>query len=640
MDEQSNSSLISTELADELGASGPEERYFLTTCSGTKETKYGRRVTDVVIQSISGAAANLPTLIECGNIPQDKREIPTPEMARRFPHLQEIANETPPLDETANIHLLIGRDAPELLKVREFRNGPKGTPWAQRLSLRWTIIGQMCLHLAEGPTHVLVCRTSLLPANFINSKRRIVEPQYYELVPCPNQLRVKESFTERDQGTEGDVFRTTREDNDVSLSCDDRKFLEIMEANIHKNDHGNWEMPLPFRHKDVKMPNNRSQAVNRLNGLIRTLQRKPQMEKDYIEFTQKILDKGHSYPVPLEDIRAESQSGKVWCLPHFGVCHPKKTTQIRVVFDSSAEYSDVSLNKELLPGPDLMNSLLGVLIRFRKETTAIMCDIEEMFHSFHVDPNHRDFLRFLWFEDNKPGKPIAEYRMNVHLFGNGPSPAVATFGLRKTATDGKEEFGENAMKFVHRNFYVDDGLASTPTAKQAIALVTATQPMLRTANLRLHKIVSNSIEVMEAFPVEDRRKGVRDLDLRCDSLPAQRWLGVFWDLKNNNFTFQVTLPDTPFTRRGVLSTVNSIYDPLDVAVPVLLEGRLLLQKLVVMGKSKNKDKPLGWDDPLPDALLTQWQRWRNSLADLEKVSVPRCRARHLLFPQLASMESK
>ena len=138
MDEQSNSSLISTELADKLGASGPEEKYFLTTCSGTKETKYGRRVTDVVIQSISGATANLPTLIECGNIPQDKREIPTPEMARRFPHLQEIANEITPLDETTNIHLLIGRDVPKLLKVREFRNGPKGTPWAQRLSLGWT----------------------------------------------------------------------------------------------------------------------------------------------------------------------------------------------------------------------------------------------------------------------------------------------------------------------------------------------------------------------------------------------------------------------------------------------------------------------------------------------------------------------
>ncbi|XP_015756454.1 PREDICTED: uncharacterized protein LOC107335914 [Acropora digitifera] len=430
MDEQSNSSLISSKLADELGVSGPEERYFLTACSGTKETKYGRRVTDVVIQSISGATANLPTLIECGNIPQDKRGIPAPETARRFPHLQEIFNEVSPLDETADMHLLIGKDAPELLKVREFRNGPKRTPCAQRLSLGWTIIGQMCLDLAGGPTHALVRRTSLLPGNFINSKRRIVEPQYYELVPCPKQLRVKESFNERDQGTEGDIFGTTREDNVVSLSCEDRKFLEIMEANFHKNDHGNWEMPLPFRHKDVKMPNNRSQTLNRLNGLIRTLRRKPQKEKDNIEFIQGSLDKGHTSPVPLGSIRGESESGKVWYLPHFGVYDPKKPTQIRVVY-SSAEYSDVSLNKELLPGPDLINSFLGVLFRFRRETSAIMCDIEQMFHSSHVDSNHRYFLRFLWFEDNKPENPIVECQMNVHLFGNGPSPVCPSQFLRR-----------------------------------------------------------------------------------------------------------------------------------------------------------------------------------------------------------------
>ena len=74
----------------------------------------------------------------------------------------------------------------------------------------------------------------------------------------------------------------------------------------------------------------------------------------------------------MEDIRAKFQSGKVWYLPHFGVYRSKKPTQIRVVLDSSAEYSDMSINKELLPGPDLMNSLLGVLIRFRRETTAIM----------------------------------------------------------------------------------------------------------------------------------------------------------------------------------------------------------------------------------------------------------------------------
>ena len=253
-----------------------------------------------------------------------------------------------------------------------------------------------------------------------------------------------------------------------------------------------------------------------------------------------------------------------------------------------------------------------------------MCDIEQMFHSFQVDPEHRDFLHFLWYEDNTPGKRIMEYQMNVHLFGNGPSPAVATFGLRKTAADGEEEFGENAAEFVHRNFYVDDGLASRPTTKEAIDLVTATQAMLATANLKLHKVVSNSVEVMEAFPAEDRGKGVRDLDLRQDSLPAQRSLGVYWNLEEDTFTFKVCLPEKPFTRRGVLSVVNSIYDPLGLAVPVLLEGKLLLQQLVLLGKKNNKEKALGWDDPLPDTLLSQWQRWRNSLPHLENVSVPRC----------------
>ena len=205
-----------------------------------------------------------------------------------------------------------------------------------------------------------------------------------------------------------------------------------------------------------------------------------------------------------------------------------------------------------------------------------MCDIEQMFHSFHVDPEHRDFLRFLWYEDNTPGKRIVEYRMNVHLFGNGPSPAVATFGLRKTATDGEEEFGENAAEFLHRNFYVDDGLASRATAKEAIDLVAA--------NLKLHKVVSNSVEVMEAFPAEDRGKEIRDLDLRHDSLPTQRSLGVYWNLEKDTFTFKVCFPEKPFTRRGVLLVVNSIYDPLGLAVPVVPEGKQLLQQLVLLGK--------------------------------------------------------
>ena len=616
VDEQSNSSLITSELADDLGASGPLEKYFLSTCSGDREEKYGRRLTGVAVRSTNGVEFTLPTLTECDNIPQDKREIPTSAMARRFPHLSLIANEIPPLDDTADVHLLIGRDAPELLKVRESRNGPSGAPWAQRLALGWTISGQLCLDFPSGPAHVLTRLTSL---STDTRRRQEGEGKCYELVPCPNQFKVTDPPLER--AADG-VFKTTRHDNEPSLSLEDRTFLEIMDKGIHKNASGNWEMPLPFRDEHQSMPNNRAQAMRRLQGLLKMFVRKPEMKTDYLEFMGKIIEKGHASPVPRDEV--PPSAGRFWYLPHFATYHNTKRT-IRVVFDSSCEFQGVSLNKALLPGPDLMNNLIGVLIRFRKENVAVMCDVEQMFHSFHVDPKHRDFLRFLWFEGNDPTKPVTEYRMNVHLFGNGPSPAVATYGLRRTAVDGEEENGEETKNFICRNFYVDDGLASLPTAGRAIKLVKGAQATLATAKLRLHKVVSNSVEVMEAFPTEDRGKDVRDLDLRCDSLPALRSLGVFWDLETDTFTFEVSLPEKPFTRRGVLSIVNSVYDPLGFAAPVMLEGRKILQQLVLMGERRAENKtPLAWDDPLPTVMMNRWTRWRDSLVELQHLSVPRC----------------
>ena len=251
---------------------------------------------------------------------------------------------------------------------------------------------------------------------------------------------------------------------------------------------------------------------------------------------------------------------------HFGMYHPKKPEQIRVVFDASTEYQGKSLNREWLTGPDLMNSLVGVLIRFRREDVAATFDVEQTFHSFRVSPEHRDFLHFLWFKENDLSKPVTEFRKTVHLFGNGPSPAVATYGLRRTVDD-SEEHDPGVKEFVQRNLYVDDGLVSKPTAEEVVTIVGNTQAALASANLRLHKVVLNSVSVMEAFPKEDLAKDIRSSDLRQDNLPAQRSFGVLWDQETDAFTYKVSIPDKPLTRRGVLSVVNSVYDPLGLTAP-------------------------------------------------------------------------
>ena len=132
VDEQSNASMISPELTDSLGISETKQKYLLSTCSVSKETRFERRVSGLMITPVRGKPLELPTLIECDNILKDKSEIPLPEFVKQYTHLRDIADQIAQIDSNAEMQLLIGRNAPELLKVREFRNGLNGTPWLHK----------------------------------------------------------------------------------------------------------------------------------------------------------------------------------------------------------------------------------------------------------------------------------------------------------------------------------------------------------------------------------------------------------------------------------------------------------------------------------------------------------------------------
>lgn len=146
-----------------------------------------------------------------------------------------------------------------------------------------------------------------------------------------------------------------------------------------------------------------------------------------------------------------------------------------MVFDSSAQYDGVSLNDVLLTGPNLNDTLLRVLIHFRKEAIAFTADIEQMFYCFFVREEDRNFLHFLSFQDNDLSKDIVDYRMRVHVFGNSPSPAVAIHGLHQSVQDSDVHVNPDVKYFVMCDFYVDDGLKSLPTVETAVNLLEKTQ---------------------------------------------------------------------------------------------------------------------------------------------------------------------
>ena len=100
-----------------------------------------------------------------------------------------------------------------------------------------------------------------------------------------------------------------------------------------------------------------------------------------------------------------------------------------VVFDCSARFKGTSLNDHLLSGPDLKNTLVGVLLRFCQEQIAVMADVEQMFHKVMVAPKDSDAFRFLWWPNGDLSKEAEDYRMQVYVFGATSSPCCANFAL-------------------------------------------------------------------------------------------------------------------------------------------------------------------------------------------------------------------
>ena len=248
----------------------------------------------------------------------------------------------------------------------------------------------------------------------------------------------------------------------------------------------------------------------------------------------------------------------------------------RVVFDCSSELNGRSINKELLMGPDLTNQLIGVLIRFRQEEVAAMADIEKMYSQILVADEHRSLLRFFWWKNGNLSKEIIDHEKCVHVFGD-VSGACCNYALRRTAIKNENKYGKDAAEMLNNNFYVDDMLKLVENEDKAITLMKAVKLMCQEGGFNLTKFTSSK-RVLQSIPEKDRKMGVKNSDL-LRSLPEERALGVLWNVENNTLGFKINLKEKPLTRRGVLSVLSSIYDPLGFGAPFLLKGKQTIQKL-------------------------------------------------------------
>ena len=577
LDTGSNSTFCSEELMKELGLSGDKELLCLTTLE-KQNSKVETMSISLEVSDVAGEIVlQLPVVYSRPSLPVNLDNLGKPEDLSKWNHLRDVDL---PRINAEKVTLLIGQDNPEALVPTDLRKGAAGEPYATKTVFGWTL---------NGPLGGV--RRHVATANFVHVDRELNEQlaQFWK-------VEGPEALVQEKRG----------------LSFEDKRVVELWEESIQHSD-GHYVLPKPFRQRPPYLPPNRVMAEKRLESLHRRLSRDASLHAAYTGFMEDLFEKGYAEKVKEDEV---DKSEMVWYLPHHNVVNPKKPDKVRIVFDCKATHQGVSINSQVMQGPDLMNSLFGVLLRFRQFPVAIMSDVEAMYHQVRVPPQDRDVLRFLWWPGGDLKSQPEVFRMTVHLFGGVWSASCCNFALQRAAEDNRQRFDHETVMTVLRDFYVDDCLKSLMNDTQAIRMVDQLGNILQQGGFHLTKWISNSREVLKTIDECDKAKPIKGLDLNFEALPTERALGVYWNIESDCFRYKITMQEKPLTKRGLLSVVSSVYDPLGFVCPYTIIAKKILQELT-------REKR-GWDEALPDDVLRQWLSWKQDLQIMEKMKVPRC----------------
>ena len=585
LDSGSTDTFCTESLMRALKVEGRKTKILLKTMGQTKvETTFA--VEDLEVCSLDGGeVVELPPVLSQTTLPVSTCDIVYEEDLKQWKYLKEL--HLPRIE--SDIGLLIGSNVPKAMEPYKVIPSKGNGPYAICTKLGWVVNGPLGADNAhsESSDDVTVQVNRIEVAHPPTLHDQLVNHFNYD-------------FSER------------MVDDVQEYSQEDRQFIDSVSRSIELKD-GHYSIGLPFKDRNVQMPNNKGQAEQRLALLGKRLEKNSSLHQEYKTCMDHILQNGYARKVRQEDLTPKE--GKAWYLPHHGVRHPRKH-KLRVVFDCAARYGGTSLNDQLLSGPNLANSLMGTLLRFRQGNIAFLADVESMFHQVHVPLKDANFLRFLWWQEGDTTQPAIEYQMVVHLFGATSSPGCANFALLKAAEDNEELFDRKAANTMRRNFYVDDCLKSVDEEVEAVELYKDLRGMCANGGFNLTKWMSNSRYVMDAIPQPEWSSGAKNLDLDQEDLPIERVLGIQWCAESDKFEFRIDRKQNKDTRRGILSVVSSIYDPLGFLAPFVLRAKCLLQELCQLG--------LGWDDELPSNLKNEWYHWLAELETLSEFKVERC----------------
>ncbi|XP_035898309.1 uncharacterized protein LOC118505923 isoform X1 [Anopheles stephensi] len=580
LDEGASITLVERQLVERLGAGGVPEKLTLRWTAGIERVEDKSQRLNLTISSVGSAKQE--TLKDARTV--ERLELPHQSVDReklkeRYAHLRKIPIES----YQGRPEIMVGLNNIHLFTPLEVVSGEESDPIAVKTKLGWSVYG----YTKSGAT-----KNNIGYHSVTNEDLDLLIREHYKLeesvITIPND------------------------------SAENKRAKELLEETT-KRVGERFETGLLWKENERSFPESYSMAVRRFKQLETKLKKTPELHNNLCQQIEEYQRKGYAHRITPEELR-DTPSKNVWYLPINVVVNPKKPGKVRVVWDAAATVKGVSLNTELLKGPDLLVPLMQVITGFREKRIAFGGDLREMFHQIQIRSEDKQSQRFVFRKS--PNEPFGIYVMDVATFGATCSPCTAQFVKNRNACEYQDQFPQAAEAIIKRH-YVDDYFDSTDTVEKALKLAKEVTLVHRKGGFEIRNWVSNSKEFLEQLG-ENTDVGPIHFNKDKETL-HERVLGVIWDPTEDMLSFSTSMRDSlrPYvedgvtpTKRIVTSCVMGLYDPLGLISPFTIHGKILIQHL---WRSK-----CDWDDEINKEAVILWHRWIELLENIKTIRIPRC----------------
>ncbi|UYV79791.1 hypothetical protein LAZ67_18000663, partial [Cordylochernes scorpioides] len=349
-------------------------------------------------------------------------------------------------------------------------------------------------------------------------------------------------------------------------------------------------------------------CVKRQMALERRLVLNDQLGRDYYKFMEEYEGLGHM--TQLTEIPVGDQVEHCY-LPHHAVLGGQPDRRkFRVFFDASAKTKNgFSFNDRLYTGPKLQRDIFSILMNCRRHRIFIMSDIEKMYRQILVRPSDAERQRIIWRRRSED--KLMAYRLNTVTYGTAAAPFLAMRTLLKLVEDEGAKY-PRASRAIIKDTYVDDIITGADDLRDGMALRDELIELLRCGGFTLKKWSSNDPTILGNIAKEHCAQKIT-----FEQSKVIRTLGLGWIQSEDCFLYDVqSLEKTSVTTKcEMLSFIAKLYDPLGWLAPVLVTGKIMVQRLWITG--------LHWDDPMDESLIETWTNFRKELNFIGSLRIPR-----------------